>query len=1355
MPTFLQTALKTQLQSFLRENDVEFPAEARVVDLRALVAPILETAGIDPGHYDFQTGRVFFPGNALPAQPAQNGTVSAYTATGDLPPIDKFCLEPASNAATRWESWVESFNYYWNAVDRTGCSGEQKRNRFFHLLGPEVQHLYKGLKEDVNVANPFDRAVTALNRHFLPMKSPRYERHVFGKVVQGTSEPFDSFLSRLRAQAKECQFLCPGCQADISDDRILDRVIQVCNSVELQNCLMKKGMDLTLENAAKEARCMEAIKQQVAGMANCNVTEDVARLSSKPSVSKPAKKLCKFCKEWHVFGKDRCPVLSKLSNSDVEKKKQKAKTKKWPRKKKVRAVEGAESDRAEAPEVSDDDSSDEPAFVSCVNSVGRSSLFTKLDVVGTPCRFLLDTGASLNLLNRKFVPEGTELSAAEPVYLYDKTELPILGKCILRVVNEKTRKRYDVLFSVVETGASLLGLNAILKMRLMYVSPSVVRRVEKMSQQIAWDHLTKKHSKLFGKDLGAIRGVKVHISMQENAEPVFCRARPVPYALKAKVDTALNQAIEDGAITKVESSDWASPTVNVVKSDGSIRICGDFSVSVNRALKMEEHPMPNAEDIFASLHGTKFYTRLDFRRCFEQLVVDESSRKYLTVNTHRGLFHFNRLSYGLASAPAICQRTIEAILANLVNEANASVSDILRLLVFVDDILLAADSLKALYKLTDKVLSLLEKKGIRLRLDKCLFGVQKVKYLGHVISAKGIEMDPDKVQCILSAKSPADKAELRSWLGICHYYGRFVQDLATLCDPLNKLLKHDVSFAWSDDCEKAFTEIKSRLTSAPVLTFYNPKAALVVHCDASPFALGAVLSSCDPETQVEKPVAFAHRVLSPSERNYSQLDKESLAIVFACKKFDKFLYGRKFTVVSDHRPLVRIFGEKSALPSVAAARLSRYAVFLSRYNFSVRYRKGKEHQNADTMSRLIQTSTKLAVEAELKDESDLFFINHLEQLPAVTPEELRSEMKNDNTLSAAFQHTKEGWPENCPDPSLLAYYRRRDELSLAENLLFWGQRVVVPTTLRSRVLDSLHSCHPGINKMKAIARLHCWWPDIDSDIELRVSTCDACQDNRTDPPKAEVLNWPIPSGPWRRIHVDYSPKFMGHALLIVVDAFSKWIEIGITRPDNTSSRRTIKMLKTFFTRYGHPKVCVSDNGTCFTSHEFRSFCKNIGMQQKFTAPNSPSTNGQAERVVGLVKAGLKKILSGKKYDFAEAVEDFLFRYRSTPSSTGFSPAKLFLGRELRGELSLLNETKTEDKMRRCDMTEFKWKTDDRVRFRVYPQGRKSTRWEKGRIVEVRGPRHVVIEGESGGLFVRHSNQLISASVVGRTCVSHS
>ena len=373
------------------------------------------------------------------------------------------------------------------------------------------------------------------------------------------------------------------------------------------------------------------------------------------------------------------------------------------------------------------------------------------------------------------------------------------------------------------------------------------------------------------------------------------------------------------------------------KQDGKVRLCGDYKVTLNPVLQVDQYPLPKPDDLFATLAGDKFSV-LDLSQAYQQLLLDEQSQQYVTINTHRGLYRYKCLPYGVAWSPAIFQKVMDTILQGLP-----------RVICYIDDLLITgADDAEHLSNL-EKVLQRLQEYGLHLKKAKCNFMRTSVEYLGHQITSEGLKATASKLAAIVQAPAPTNIRELRSFLGLLNYYGKFIPNLASLLHPLNTLLHRDCPWKWSEECKTAFRQAKEKLISSSVLVHYDPSLPIRVGADASAYGVGAVLSH-----QVEggeRPIAVASRTLTATERNYAQVEKEALALIFAVKKFHLYLYGREFTLVTDHQPLIVILGPKKG-SATGGARLQRWAILLSVCKYQIEFRSTKAHANADGLSRL-------------------------------------------------------------------------------------------------------------------------------------------------------------------------------------------------------------------------------------------------------------------------------------------------------------------------------------------------------------------------------------------------------------------
>jgi transposase InsO family protein len=652
--------------------------------------------------------------------------------------------------------------------------------------------------------------------------------------------------------------------------------------------------------------------------------------------------------------------------------------------------------------------------------------------------------------------------------------------------------------------------------------------------------------------------------------------------------------------------------------------------------------------------------------------------------------------------------------------------------IYIDDILVTGSTTDEHLHNLEEVLTRLENANARLKRKKCEFMLPSVEYLGHRISAKGLQPTDAKVQAIRNAPSPRNVSQLKSFLGLLNYYCKFLPNLSSTLAPLYKLLHKNTAWCWTTEQQQAFQHAKDSLTSDCLLVHYDPTKELILACDASPYGVGAVLSHKTKDGQ-EKPIAFASRSLAPAEKKYSQLDKEALAIIFGVKRFHQYLFGRHFTILSDHKPLQHLFHPDKATPPLASARIQRWALTLGAYDYQIVYKSGPEHGNADMLSRLPlpESPTEVPVPGET-----IMLMDMLNSYP-VTSQQIKIWTDHDPVFSRVRDSVLKGWQDST-DENLKPYQQRKLELSVHDGCLLWGNRVIVPPAGRARIKEELHSGHPGASRMKSLARSFVWWPRMDQELEETVKQCDVCQRSRHHPPVASLQPWEWPQRPWVRLHADYAGPFLGKMFLILVDAHSKWMEVKSVSA--ATSTQTIEHLRTIFATHGLPEMLVTDNGSVFTSSEFKNFTKRNGIRHVTSAPYHPASNGLAERAVQTFK---EHILRTKDGSLDARISRFLFQYRTTPhTTTGVSPAELLLGRRPRTLLDLLvpkvsdrvqhkqeQQKSSHDKRARVR----KFQVNDLVYARKFPNAKE---WIPGKIVKVLGPLSFEVELELDHSIIR-------------------
>ena len=410
--------------------------------------------------------------------------------------------------------------------------------------------------------------------------------------------------------------------------------------------------------------------------------------------------------------------------------------------------------------------------------------------------------------------------------------------------------------------------------------------------------------------------------------------------------------------------------------------------------------------------------------------------------------------------------------------------------------------------------------------------LSSIEYLGHKISEKGIQPTEEKVRAIVKAPAPNNVTQLKAFLGMLNYYAKFLPNLSSKLTPLYRLLQKNTPWSWGEEQRQAFQQAKVALTSAKVLVHYDPSQKLILSCDASPYGVGAVLSH-KLEDGTEHPVAFASRSLSPAEK-YAQLDKEGLAIVFGVRHFHHYLLGRRFTIYSDHKPLQYLFSEDKAIPTMASSRIQRWALTLSAYDYDIVFKPGSQHANADVLSRLPLPEHPTSVPFP----QETVLLMEVLQASPVTAKQIKTWTSHDPVLSKVRDRVLQGWVDTR-DLSMQPYQRRKHELSIEDGCVLWGNRIIVPPPGRAKVIDTLHEEHPGMARMKCLARCYVWWPSMEQELEKKVKECLQCQMMQNSPPQIPTHPWEWPQRPWARLHIDYAGPFMGKMFLVAVDAHSK------------------------------------------------------------------------------------------------------------------------------------------------------------------------------------------------------------------------
>ena len=1251
-------------------------------------------------------------------------------------------FDPSTELFTAYLERLEQF-FIANSIGQCSADASQeviaaadkkKVAVFISVMGKNSYAILRDLcSPDSPKDKSFSQLCDKLKDHYKPKRLEVAETYRFHRCVQEENESVSAYSARLRRYASTCnfgeflnrslrdQFIC-GIRNSATRKKLLneDRTFQDALKVAIADEVASKET-LEVQNDAKPG------DESVHSMGNSrNLLNQQNRKPSLPLFQKSSYS-CYSCGSTE-HSRNQCRFRNVVCS----------RCKRTGHIARVCKKGNTQNNRVEQRLDSDAVFLEEDLFtVFDVNSLFTSEISVPVQIENEECCMQLDTGCALSLapmaFYEKFCSHIPLTPTAVKLSTYTGEKIQPLGKINVTVTYAGTE--YSLPLLVVPQGCgALFGRNWLRHIKLDWNKlpgiesqvpcPARARCAEITDNNKTLEGLLSQYDELFEPQLGCYTGEPVVLNESTGAK--FHKARPVPYALQKRVENALLKMEKDGVIERVSSATSAAPIVTVGKKDGDeVRVCGDFSVTYNSCANVETYPMPKIEDMHSALRGCTVFSVLDLKQAYHQIPVSKDSQKYLTINTHMGLFAFKRLPNGIHSGPAIFQRIMDGLLADIPKAVSR-----------LDDILIAGTDYQDHLNTLSQVLERLLKYGFKLNKAKCKFLQSSVVYLGHLIDSAGLHPTMDKLAAVRDAPPPKDAVALKSFLGLIMFYSRFMPHHSTVLAPLNSLLKKNVPWRWTKTEDNAFMAAKNLLLNSRTLVHYDETLPLVLSCDASSYGAGAVLSHVI--NGKHQPIAFASCTLTETQRNYSQLEKEAFSIIFGLKRFHQYLCGRSFTILTDHRPLLTLLGPHRAVPAHTASRLQRWALILASYHYKIEYRSTAAHADADSMSRLPLPQTW----SPNSENVECYFFE-ASVVTNVTAEMVKKKTQVDPILSLVYRYVQNGWP-SIVDASLVPYKNKQDELTIHQGCLLWGTRVVVPSSLRNEVLTELHETHPGMTRMKGLSRSYVWWPKIDSDIEKTVSTCLVCQKIRSEPVQAPVHPWTFPSKPWSRIHIDFAGPISGTTYLVVVDAYNKFPEV--VKMTSTTSTATVNALRDIFSRYGLPEIMVSDNGPQFIASEFQQFCRKNGIMHRTSAAYKPSTNGQAERVVQILMSAIAQARVTKQ-DVNVVLARSLLVYRNTPhTTTGEAPSVLLMGRKLRTRLDLILPS-VEEHVKKQQYKVLERNGNRSIRSFTKGQNvfvrnyRGKEKWIRGEITEVLGLRHYMVK-VPGGVWKRHIDQLL-------------
>ncbi|XP_062542448.1 uncharacterized protein K02A2.6-like [Armigeres subalbatus] len=1071
----------------------------------------------------------------------------------------------------------------------------KKKALLLHNAGLEVQEVYF---DDPNreaavpaTSDAYKETIKLLDKHFKPIVSIPHERALFRKMAQKDGESIIKFSRRLRHHGGVCDY------GNALELRITEQIYDGTSSNALREAILKKRL-VELNDILEEGRVLETIDHSHPGLAAMEEQVDVNRVRS-------GQKQCFRCGSFSHYANDKkCPARKKTCDKCgiIGHYKKFCKTKSTTsKKKKVRQVDDTDdSDDVAEPEVDSDDSTDSDIqhifSATLVHSSGSDSVhpvFTFGDKYNTkiPCivggvkiQWIIDSGASVNVIGektwKKLKKQNCKVSyeSDEPrkkLLAYGNHRLLVKG-VFKTDINHGSSTVHREIYVVEGNGTNLLGKTTSIDLGVLQIKQEVMQ----ISDKIPQIHMAT---------IGKAKDVLVTINVDRSVHPIQQACRRLPIPLQQTVEEELKKLLDQDIIEPASNKiTWASPLVVTPKDGGRrVRLCVDMR-KANSAIIPQRHPLPTFDEIMPHLDGCKVFSKVDLNQAFHQLELHPDSRDITTFVTPKAYYRFKRLMFGMNCSAEIFQRELERILKGLDGIRH-----------FIDDVLVFGRNKAEHDRRLSALLKRLEEYGLTINMSKCQFGRSSVTFMEHELQENGILPAHGKLATIKSFRHPESAEEVRSFLGLANYVGKFIPKLASISTPLREMIQDGARFRWTDDTQKAFDAIKAALSNPQHLGYYNPESDTTLIVDASATGLGAVLLQTDRDRS--RIISYASKSLSKTERKYSALDKEAMAIYWGVGRFDMYLRGKFFTILTDHKPLLNIF-DKDSSPN---ARQQRWILQLQGYRFKLLHVPGKKYI-ADPLSRLAQT---VVVSSCDKDcEKDLCAIIESTLPQTVTMSELIRQSEADEEIQRIHSAIRiSEWTSE-----LKRYQPFQSAFCSVGQVVLRNNKIVVPFELRKQVLDLAHTGHPGSSKMKRRLRAALWWPGIDAEVEQKCKNCLECQAVGKQINPEPLIIREMPTKAWSHLCADFlGPLPNGKFIFVMVDFYSRYVVVEIMT--KITSAAVIQRLEQIFTRLGLPDVLKTDNAANFCSQEFRDYCTDNGIKLTHTTPYWPAANGEVER----------------------------------------------------------------------------------------------------------------------------------------------
>lgn len=1246
-------------------------------------------------------------------------------------------LNMSGNLSENWKRFKLNFDIFSVAAGVDKLSEAVKIATFLNAVGTEALEVYQTFDLDADSKTKYSKVIKSFEDFCSPKKNQVFERFTFYNRNQGEREPFENFLTDLKKLARSCEF------GEQEEAMIRDRIVLGINDKLLQERLLQME-DLDMKTAINKARLWEITQDQARKIhetPTASTSVNPVHFLDKKDKYYPKKyvkketieskkpnqanndynkfRKCYRCLTHHrpkacpAFNKI-CTNCNKLNHFSIA-----------CHLKNVRHLNLQETP-IDAPDCHDTDNNlyihSLNEDITCKNSIYRKEWMEKIKVGDVDVEFKLDSGADCNILPMNILETIADKKQIKPtssvLEAYGGQKIKPLGSINLLCQNRKGERGVFPFIILPENYIPILGKYTCTELNL----------IERINNVKTFHDNDIDKRNFISDNIECFTGIgkfpkPYHISVKDNCIPVVCPPHRVPIKIRDKLQNHIQHLVKLGILERAdEPAEWLNNLVIVEKKTGDLRICLS-PLELNKYLIREPFLMPTLEEMSHSLSGMKYFSVLDFNCGFWNIELDKESRALTTFATPFGYnYRFCRLPFGLSISSEIFMKYVKD-----------NFGDINGVIAYVDDLLVMGRTLEEHDKNLKKVIDRAREINIKFNPDKFQFRVNEVNYLGHIFSQNGIQIDKSKIEAIEKLDTPNNKKELMKLLGILNFLRSYVRNMSEITHPLRILLKKDSLFHWTSIHTKALENIKQSIREAPILESFDPLKDITLECDSSMNGIGCCL------IQNNRPVAFASRSLSETERNYSMIEKEFMGIIFACQKFHNFIYGKPIKVKTDHKPLLSIM--KKDIRKIPSPKLQRMRLKLLNYDIQLEYVPGRYMHISDYLSRHF-------IQQDSETEDD--FLKGLVHTISMSDEKIRvfqQETNNDSVLKHVITQCRNGWPNSktkVPN-EIKFYYKYRNDIFLEDGILFLNDRVMVPLNLRQEMLEQLHQSHFGISKTKSRAHELLYWPNMNEQIENIISKCHICQVNQSQNIKEPMVQSKLPNLPFTKVTCDileYSQKYY----LVLIDYYSKWIELINLKNKNSTS--IIDAWLEIFSRFGFPKTLLADNNP-FDSYECKNFARENNFQIITSSPNYPKGHSLAEKAVHICKNILKKCDTSKK------IYNSLLEYRNTKTKDlQYSPSQLLQNRRCRTSLPI-KETLLKPAINRGVRKQLENKVNNYRAYYDYDSRKRNDfkinqrilfllngKWLRGRIINFAStPRSYIIKSDFNRVYRRNSTHM--------------